>query len=199
MIIDTSTLRGHSHHVLALAALGGDALASGSEDGRVRLWNTRAAVCTDALLQDSGVSALAALECGGLACGGDSCSSVWLWVPPAGGGREGGLCRASLHGHTSGVTCLAALAGGLLASGSRDATVRVWSVAARACVAVFDEGQASVRCLAALPDGDGAGQGELQWAAGATAGARRCPCGCSLPCDSGTGLCCVLYIRVAID
>lgn len=154
-----STLRGHSHHVLALAALGGDALASGSEDGRVRLWNTRAAVCTDALLQDSGVSALAALECGGLACGGDSCSSVWLWVPPAGGaGREGGLCRASLHGHTSGVTCLAALAGGLLASGSRDATVRVWSVAARACVAVFDEGQASVRCLAALPDGDGAGQ-----------------------------------------
>jgi hypothetical protein len=34
----------------------------------------------------------------------------------------------------------------------------VWSVAARACVAVIDEGQASVRCLAALQGGGGAGQ-----------------------------------------
>ena len=48
---------------------------------------------------------------------------------------------------------LAALPNGLLASGSRDRTVRVWDVGARACVAVLEGHGGPVCALVVLPDG----------------------------------------------
>ena len=58
----------------------------------------------------------------------------------------------ALRGHAQPVTCLAALAPCLLASGSRDGTVRVWRPPAPAPAAVHRWGGASaVRCLAPLP------------------------------------------------
>ena len=58
-------------------------------------------------------------------------------------------------GHRRAVTALAVLPLGLLASGSRDATLRVWSVAARACLTVVKGGTLFpyVTDLAALPGG----------------------------------------------
>jgi cell division cycle protein 20 (cofactor of APC complex) len=60
---------------------------------------------------------------------------------------------STLAGHTHAVESLAALPRGLLASGSRDTSVRVWSVAARACVAVLEGRMTEVYGLAALSDG----------------------------------------------
>jgi WD40 repeat protein len=51
------------------------------------------------------------------------------------------------------VFALAALPGGLLASGSSDNSVHVWNVAARACVVVLEGHVGAVRALAVLPDG----------------------------------------------
>ena len=53
--------------------------------------------------------------------------------------RDGaaGLCIATLQGHEGTVWSVAALEGGLLASGSEDNTVKVWEVASGRCVATL--------------------------------------------------------------
>jgi WD40 repeat protein len=161
-------LRGHGHHVRALAALGEGGLASGSEDGSARLWSVRSLACTAVLAQGCPVSALAALEGGGVASAGDGAEGVWLWRAGAGAGGRASAPAAVLRpppggGSFSGVACLAALPWGLLASGCRDCSVRVWSVAARACVARWAALEASVQCLTVLRGaggGAGAGGGE---------------------------------------
>ena len=58
-----------------------------------------------------------------------------------------------LKGHTGVVECMACVPGGLLATGSdeTDKTVRVWNVAARACVAVLEGHTEPVKGLAAFP------------------------------------------------
>jgi WD40 repeat protein len=64
-----------------------------------------------------------------------------------------GKCLHQLRGHTGSVRCVAALPGGLLASGSNDKTVRIWNAATGAHVSTLEGHTDYVLALAALPDG----------------------------------------------
>ena len=59
------------------------------------------------------------------------------------------MCEAVLEEHADSAHSLAALPNGLLASGSEDKSVRVWDVAAYACVAMLEGHRGTVCALAA--------------------------------------------------
>jgi WD40 repeat protein len=126
-------LTGHTGSVLAVAAVplpdGRVLLATGSDDGSVRLWDpvTDTPAGRPLTGQTSGVLAVAAVPLPGarvlLATGGRD-GSVWLWDPVTGTpvGRP-------LTGHTSSVWAVAAVSvpdgRTLLATGSDDGTTRL--------------------------------------------------------------------------
>ena len=74
-------------------------------------------------------------------------------------GHEGGIFSKPVSaraGHTGQVYCLAALPDGRLASGSTDATVRVWDVrgtSGGSCVLTLNRHTDQVNCIVVLPDG----------------------------------------------
>jgi len=73
---------------------------------------------------------------------------------------ESGVDEGSLVGHTDHVPCLAALPdgrsdGGMLVSGSKDCTVRVWDVGNKKAVAVLEGHTTTVTCVAVAGGGGG--------------------------------------------
>ena len=64
-----------------------------------------------------------------------------------------GRCVATLQGHGGDVRAVAALEGGLLASGSGDRTVKVWEVASGRCIATLQGHGSYVTSVAALEGG----------------------------------------------
>ena len=61
-----------------------------------------------------------------------------------------GTCERVLEGHTNGVTCVAALEGGRIASAGSDASVRIWGPDGT-CERVLENYY--VNCVAGLPGG----------------------------------------------
>ena len=57
---------------------------------------------------------------------------------------------ATLEGHESTVNCLAMLGPDRLTSGSSDATIMIWDLAAKRCVATLKGHGEGVNCLAVL-------------------------------------------------
>ncbi|KAG2422114.1 hypothetical protein HXX76_016270 [Chlamydomonas incerta] len=149
---------------------GGKLLAAGCADGKVLVWATLTRRLLSTLTHVDRVTALTFLPEEASAGGGSLLlatasrdKAVRLWEPAL------GSLAATLHGHTDAVTCLAAAAavdlkvaaagggesgpgsglgsggggggGGLLASGSKDGTVRLWSLASRSCVGVVGAGE----------------------------------------------------------
>ena len=115
---ELAKLEGHTSMIFCVAALGGGRLASGSENGRIRLWNADGKLLTKLEGHTAGVLCLAGLAGDRLASGG-SFGRIIIW------NLADFSQLASLEGHRDFVRCLAALDGGLLASGSGDMTIRV--------------------------------------------------------------------------
>jgi WD40 repeat protein len=136
----------HGGSVYALAMLPDGRLVSGGRGG-TRLWDISNRACTAewAAEDNSSSLSLAALEGGLLAIGHGDDGALYLW------NTTSGVREAALEGHTGAVNILAALPRGLLASGGTSMRVRVWSVAARTCVAEL-RGY-GLYGLAALADG----------------------------------------------
>jgi WD40 repeat protein len=145
-------LRGHcvaklNHgdaHVMALAMVEGAGLVSGGPD-HIRAWVQGA----DRGLRSTARTAwgIAALPGGRFATAGWRTNLVEVW--DAGTGQR----LHQLRGHTDTVQCVAALPGGLLASGSNEKTVLIWNAATGAHVATLEGHTGMVVALAALPDG----------------------------------------------
>ena len=114
---------GHAGHVTAVAyAPDGATLATGGDDGTVRIWDARTGQQQHQLTGHTGpVTAVAYAPDGAtLATGGDD-GMVRIWD------ARTGQQQHQLTGHTDGVTAVAyAPDGATLASGGSDGAVRIW-------------------------------------------------------------------------
>jgi phospholipase A-2-activating protein len=130
--------------VLCLAVLEGGDLISGSGDTTIKRWQGTKCVATYKGHTDT-VRGLAALPGVGFVSGSHDCSlRVW---------SLDGTTLAEMHGHTAIIYSVAAAgSSGLIASGSEDNTVRLWS-SAGACLQVLDH-PGCVWAVAFTPAGD---------------------------------------------
>lgn len=166
------TLIGHTGQVWSLVTLPDGRLASGSNDGTVKLWDVATGSCSATLRGHTGeVSSLAVLPDGRLASGSydrtvklwdvatESCSAtlsgpdpnLW-WLVTSLAGIVAGTHDDSLDGHTSGVASLAVLPGGHLASAD-PSKVKLWDVAAGSCIGTLHTKLVHATSLVVLRDG----------------------------------------------
>jgi WD40 repeat protein len=149
---EAARLEGRSGLVTALCVLPDGRLASGSEDGTIRLWDVVRFAEVARLEGHAGwVRALCVLPDGHLASASDD-RTIRLWDVAR------GTEAARLEGHSDPVTALCVLPDGGLASASNDGTIRRWDVARGAEAARFewhsDERHFDwVNALCGLPDG----------------------------------------------
>ena len=155
------TLRGHTGPVRALAAWPGIQLASGSEDKTIKIWDLETGQCERTLGNYTDiVRALAAFANGELASADRTTIKIW-----AGEGertrarrirllhRGPSIHKRTLEGHAFSVRALAVCAGGKLASGSDDQTIKIWDTATRQCERTLEGHGSLVFALAACAGG----------------------------------------------
>jgi WD40 repeat protein len=146
------SLFGHKFCVNVLVSMPPNKLASASDDGSVRVWNTKTRECLLTMLPDDPkcmeVVSLITLPGDRMASGsGDHTVRIWDGLT--------GDCLMTLKGHTRWVWSLALLPDGNLASGGGDQEIRVWDIRSGTCVQRFDAliERYSVRGLVVRSDG----------------------------------------------
>ena len=156
VVTAASALRGHTgNDVLSLALLPGGRLASGNNDGTVRLWDVARGGEATALLEGHGgdVTALATLPDGrrlatGVSADWGEAGAIVVWdtgvVPPT---------RCATIDCGSGVHALAVLRDGRLAAGCKDGGVWLVEVGAGAVAATLKGHTDTVAALVVLADG----------------------------------------------
>jgi WD40 repeat protein len=150
-----ATLKGHARGINSLAyAPNGKLLATGSSDHTAKLWDIGAGKAVATLKHEREVSAVAFSPDGTLLATGDG---RWQLREP-GEVRVWDVATAAerrvLRGHRGGVLALAFGPGGLLVSGGRDATVRLWDVrSGRSKFVLRADSDERVRTVAVSPDG----------------------------------------------
>ena len=122
---ETNLLLGHEETVTAVAySPDGRLLASGSDDGTLRLWDAKSGAAIGAPLKghEDWVRSVAFSPDGRLLASGSDDGTVRLWDA-----KSGAAIGAPLKGHEDWVRSVAFSPDGrLLASGSDDGTVRLW-------------------------------------------------------------------------
>jgi WD40 repeat protein/transcriptional regulator with XRE-family HTH domain len=136
---------------------GGHTLASGHDDGLVRIWDARrsSGQCLHTLQGHTNwLSSVAFSPDGRLLASGSADWTIRLW--DAGAGQH----RHMLSGHTGWIWAVAlspdtpeGASGRLLASGSEDQTVRLWDVSSGQSLHTLPGHAGSVRSVAFSPDG----------------------------------------------
>ncbi|MET9694891.1 trypsin-like peptidase domain-containing protein, partial [Streptomyces sp. NPDC006514] len=142
-------LAGHTKAVNSVAfSPDGTTLATGSDDGTVRLWDTATGKTLTTLPQTGSVWSVAfSPDRATLATGGDD-GTVRLW------GTATRKTHATLKGHTGAVNSVAFSPDGTtLATGSEDTTVRLWGTATRKTHATLKGHTGAVNSVAFSPDG----------------------------------------------
>ena len=140
-------LTGHSGPVLALAALPGGRVVSGSADGGLRVWDLATGQTVRTLAGHGGwVNAVAVLPDGRVVSGSDD-RSLRVWDLTTGEGVR------ILEGDAGWVSAVAVLPHGRIVSGGGDGSLRVWDLATGETMRILEGHAGSVFAVAALPDG----------------------------------------------
>jgi WD40 repeat protein len=124
-------------------------LASGSLDGKIRLWDAFTGKCRGVLQgHQKGVKSVAYSPDGRTLASGSWDNKIRLWDVAS------GECLRVLRGHVAEVTSVAySLEGQTLASGSRDGKIRLWDAGTVECLRVLEGHQLGVESVAYSPDG----------------------------------------------
>jgi WD40 repeat protein len=133
--IKTSTrmvLAGHTAPVRCLLRLTEQSIASGSEDGSIKIWNLDLGICADTLTEKNGILSLALLPGNRIAAGLDN-GKIHIWD------LETRKCTASWRAHQDHVRALIALPGNKLASGSQDGTIKIWTLGEEKLKALYEQ------------------------------------------------------------
>jgi len=151
-------LHGHSGKVLCCSFdFSGGTLATGSDDGEIRLWRVVSDEwrCVKTLELGPAVTAcqFQASGAGGMLCTGSADNAVRVWKALKGD------CVAVMNGHKDCVSCVSydPLNNDVMCSGSQDATVRVWKASTQKQTRIFegDKGHKSpVLSVSYNPNGD---------------------------------------------
>jgi len=142
------TISTHASTVHILAVLPDRRLASGSDDGTIKLWDSATGQLAANLEgHSSSVIALAVLPNGQIASGSyDQTIKIWDLAT--------GQLAASLEGHSASVYALVVLPDGRLASaGSWEGSIMLWDSATDQLAASLGGHSSSVCALVLLPDG----------------------------------------------
>jgi hypothetical protein len=143
-------LEGHSDSVKAVAfSPDGKQLASGSGDGRVRVWDAATGATVQILKGHSrSVNAVAFSPDGKQLASGSNDETVRVWDAATGATVQ------ILEGHWRSINAVAFSPDGKqLASGSGDETVRVWDAATGATIQILEGHWSSINAVAFSPDG----------------------------------------------
>lgn len=143
------------HFNMVVYAPDGKALASGSADGTVRLWESQSGKPLKALNgHQDGVSSVAWSPDGKLLASGSADGTVRLWD------AESGKLLIVLHCHPDGVSSVAwSPDGQMLASGSNDRMVRLWEAQSGRLLKTLEGYAGRVRSVAWSPDGNALASG----------------------------------------
>jgi WD40 repeat protein len=162
------TYEGHIGWVMSVAfSPDGHTLASASMDRTVKLWNISTGQCQKTLRgHSSGVTSVAFSPNGQILASGSHDQTVRLWD------ISSGQCQKTLQGHSGGVWSVAYSssspseysptpptplikedAGGILASGSADRTIKLWEISSGQCYKTIEGHDGEVFSVAFSPDG----------------------------------------------
>jgi len=112
------TVHSHGSKVFSLAELKDGRLASGGEDGKIKIWPKKDTGEPVVRSHGSTVISLAELKDGRLASGGED-GKIKIWP-------KEGAAEPVVHLHSRSVRSLAVLADGRLASGGEDGKIKIW-------------------------------------------------------------------------
>ncbi|CAM9099787.1 unnamed protein product [Chrysoparadoxa australica] len=166
------TLRGHDHNISCVIFIpGGDRLASCSRDHTVKLWEVDTGYCVKTLTGHTDwVRAISASEDGTLLASGGSDQGVRIWALATGtctlelrehthvvedvafGGADVGSAMG-IEGEVTSHTQARILSPHILASASRDKTIKLWNVSVGQCIMSLEDHNNWVRCVRWHPSG----------------------------------------------
>lgn len=118
------TLEGHTKQVSSLCCIDSYYFASASLDERIIIWSNNCAYFFKEMMipcMHGPILSLISIDALTLAsASSDGTIDIWMW--------NQGTCKYTFRGHTDKVNCLRIFSNNLIASGSSDHTVRLWSI-----------------------------------------------------------------------
>ncbi|CAJ0919344.1 unnamed protein product, partial [Mesorhabditis belari] len=139
-IQSSTVLKGHDEHDITGLQIHSGLIVTGSEDGRLRVWNVDDVQPAFTLTGHMGDVWMSEVSDDGKYIVSGSARTVRVWC------RQTGVQRHVLQGHTRTVRCMG-LHGTSLVSGSRDQTLRVWDIVDGKCLHILTGHLAEVRCV----------------------------------------------------
>ncbi|KAJ7554558.1 hypothetical protein O6H91_06G145300 [Diphasiastrum complanatum] len=141
------TLEGDSELVTSLAVTpDGKSIFVASRSRQIKHWEIQSTICLRAWkAHESPIADMSVDPSGGLLATASADRSIFIWDV------EGGYCTHAFRGHKGVVTSILFhpdVHRSLLFSGSDDATVRVWDLVMKKCVAVLDKHFSTITSLA---------------------------------------------------
>jgi WD40 repeat protein len=139
-------LKGHNGDVSCMCVISSTKLASGSEDGVVKIWDVTSGECLTTIKAHACTVHGIDVFLNGNIVTGSWDSTARIWDPHT------GKCVFTLQGHTGFIYCLTIITeSGDVATGSWDGSVKMWDTKTGKCTATLHIGD-DVLCLEVLSD-----------------------------------------------